>query len=158
MGELVKISLPLETLRRSIDPLLPWRWRAMENADMKTIKMSLWGLLVLLTVLWLAAEPGVFQTTGYFTLRANMVQHSGVIAMGCMSVAMILALRPRWPEAWFGGLDKMYRLHKWLGIAALVFAVIHWLWAQGTKWAVGWGWQNLLTPVAYHGEQTMKAT
>jgi predicted ferric reductase len=34
----------------------------------------------------------------------------------------------------------MYRLHKWLGITALTFAVIHWLWGQGAKWAVGWGW------------------
>ncbi len=107
---------------------------------MRTIKISLWGLLALLTVLWLAAEPSVFQWAGYFTLRGSMVQYSGVIAMGCMSVAMILALRPRWPEKWFGGLDKMYRLHKWLGIAALVVAVIHWFWAQGTKWVVGWDW------------------
>jgi len=43
-------------------------------------------------------------------------------------------------KAWFGGLDKMYRLHKWLGIAALTVAIVHWLWAQGPKWAVGWGW------------------
>ena len=34
----------------------------------------------------------------------------------------------------------MYRLHKWLGIAALVVSVAHWLWAQGAKWAVGYGW------------------
>ncbi|NYZ15668.1 ferric reductase [Azospirillum sp. RWY-5-1] len=107
---------------------------------MRTIRISLWGLLALLTLLWLTAESPVFPWTGYFPFRANMVQYSGLIAMGCMSVGMILALRPRWPEAWFGGLDKMYRLHKWLGIAFLVFAIIHWLWAQGTKWAVGWGW------------------
>ncbi|HYG89905.1 MAG TPA: ferric reductase-like transmembrane domain-containing protein [Azospirillum sp.] len=107
---------------------------------MKKIKMSLWGLLVLLTVLWLAAEPLVFRPTNFFAVRNLAVQYSGVIAIGCMSVAMILALRPRWPETWFGGLDKMYRLHKWLGIAALVVAVTHWLWAQGPKWAVGWGW------------------
>lgn len=107
---------------------------------MQKIKLSFWGLLALLSVLWLAADVSVFQWAGYFALRAAMVQHSGVIAIGCMSVAMILALRPRWPETWFGGMDKMYRLHKWLGIGALVFAVAHWLWAQGTKWAVGWGW------------------
>lgn len=68
-----------------------------------------------------------------------MVQLSGILAIGCMSVAMILALRPRWPESWLGGLDKMYRLHKWFGITALVVGVIHWLWASGPKWAVGWG-------------------
>lgn len=53
---------------------------------------------------------------------------------------MALALRPAWPERWMGGLDKKYRLHKWLGIGVLVLAVVHWLWSQGPKWAVGLGW------------------
>ncbi|HTH16866.1 MAG TPA: ferric reductase-like transmembrane domain-containing protein [Magnetospirillum sp.] len=106
----------------------------------RNIRISLWGWLLLMTALWLAAEPSVFQPATFFTLRAAMVQYSGIVAMACMSLAMILALRPRWPEAWLGGLDKMYRLHKWLGIGALVVAVVHWLWAQGPKWAVGWGW------------------
>lgn len=93
-----------------------------------------------MTVLWLVAAPSVFQSTSFFAVRAAIVQYSGIIAMGAMSVAMVLALRPRWPERWFGGLDKIYRLHKWLGIAALVVSVVHWLWSQGPKWAVGWGW------------------
>jgi len=107
---------------------------------MQNIKRAMWGMLALLTVLWLLATPSVFQATSFFALRHSMVQYSGIIAMGAMSVAMILALRPRWPERWFGGLDKMYRLHKWLGIAALVVSAVHWLWSQGPKWAVGWGW------------------
>lgn len=68
-----------------------------------------------------------------------MVQLSGVLAIGCMSMATALAMRPRWPEAWLGGLDRMYRLHKWFGITALVTAIVHWLWASGPKWAVGLG-------------------
>ncbi|WP_186418738.1 ferric reductase-like transmembrane domain-containing protein [Bosea sp. CS1GBMeth4] len=107
---------------------------------MRTIKQAFWGLFLLLSLLWLAAEPTVFGSAGFFALRGALVQYSGVVAMGAMSVAMILALRPRWPERWLGGLDKMYRLHRWLGIAALVLSVIHWLWSQGPKWAVGWGW------------------
>ena len=107
---------------------------------MQNIRLSLWTVLVLFTGLWLAAEPAVFQSATFFALRAHMVQYSGTIAMACMSVAMVLALRPRLPEKWMGGLDKMYRLHKWLGIGALAVAVIHWLWAKGPKWAVGWGW------------------
>lgn len=107
---------------------------------MRNIKRALWGMLALLTVLWFVASPSVFQSTGFFALRGAVVQYSGIIAMGAMSVAMILALRPRWPERWFGGLDKMYRLHKWLGITALVVSVVHWLWSKGPKWAVGWGW------------------
>lgn len=106
---------------------------------MRNITRALWGLLALMTLFWLLAEPGVFQSEGFFAIRGAAVQYSGVIAMAAMSVAMILALRPRWPERWMGGLDKMYRLHKWLGITALTVSVIHWLWAQGPKWAVGWG-------------------
>jgi predicted ferric reductase len=106
---------------------------------MRNIKRAFWGLLLTLTALWLAAEPQVFQPANFFGFRASLVQYSGLIAMGAMSAAMVLALRPRRPERWFGGLDKMYRLHKWLGIAALAGAVIHWLWSEGAKWAVGWG-------------------
>ncbi|MCA8927659.1 MAG: ferric reductase-like transmembrane domain-containing protein [Alphaproteobacteria bacterium] len=68
-----------------------------------------------------------------------MIQVTGVMAMGAMGLAMILSLRPKWPEARLGGLDKIYRLHKWLGIGALTLAVVHWLWSEVPKWAVGLG-------------------
>ncbi|QHP71304.1 ferric reductase [Bradyrhizobium sp. LCT2] len=106
---------------------------------MQNLKRAFWGTLAVLVLLWLVAEPRPFGPGPFFPLRERMVQLSGVLAIGCMSMAMILALRPRWPEAWLGGLDKMYRLHKWLGIAALVTAIVHWLWANGPKWLVGWG-------------------
>lgn len=117
-----------------------WDPRNRQNSIMRNIKRAFWGILALLSALWLYAEPQVFQPANFLAFRASMVQYSGIIVMGAMSVAMILALRPRWPEGWLGGLDKMYRLHKWLGITALVVSVIHWLWSQGPKWAVGFGW------------------
>ncbi|AWK85312.1 ferredoxin reductase family protein [Azospirillum thermophilum] len=106
---------------------------------MKRLRIALWSILALLSLVWVAADPLAFQVPNFFALRASVMQYSGILAIGCMSVAMILALRPRWPERRIGGLDKMYRLHKWLGITALCVAVFHWLWAQGPKWAVGWG-------------------
>jgi predicted ferric reductase len=106
---------------------------------MQNLKWVFWGTLAILALLWLVAEPYPFGPGSFFPFRERMVQLSGVLAIGCMSVATMLALRPRWPEAWLGGLDKMYRLHKWFGIAALVIAIVHWLWANGPKWAVGWG-------------------
>ena len=107
---------------------------------MVKVKRGFWGLLAALAALWVAADPLALVPTGFFAFRGGMVQVTGILAMGCMSAAMILALRPRWPERWFGGLDKMYRLHKWLGIGGLALAVVHWLWSQGPKWAVGYGW------------------
>lgn len=107
---------------------------------MRNIKLVFWGLLALWSALWLAADSRVFSPASFMALRDPMIQYTGVIAIACMSVAMILAVRPLWPEHWLGGLDKMYRLHKWLGIGGLVLAVVHWLWTQGPKWAVGLGW------------------
>ncbi|MDI6837226.1 MAG: ferric reductase-like transmembrane domain-containing protein [Rhizobiaceae bacterium] len=106
---------------------------------MRSIKLALWGILVLLSLLWLAAEPDVFQSENVFALRAAMIQYSGVLAIGAMSIALVLALRPGWPETWLGGLDKMYRLHRWLGISALVFSLAHWLWFEGAGWAIDLG-------------------
>jgi predicted ferric reductase len=107
---------------------------------MKPIKLTLWGLLLLLTALWWLADTFYPQPFNYFSLRAALVQYTGIIAVGAMSASLILALRLRWLEARLNGLDKMYRLHKWLGIAGLSAAVTHWWWAQGSKWMVDWGW------------------
>lgn len=113
--------------------------RIHNSCNMSIIKYTFWTFLAVLTALWLVAQPSAFAPKNFFAFRSVMMQYTGILAVGCMSVAMMLALRPRWVEPWFGGLDKMYRLHKWLGIGALVIAVIHWLWAKGPKWAVGFG-------------------
>lgn len=107
---------------------------------MTRLHIGLWGTMALLSALWLAADPDIVHAPTFFALRSGMVQYTGIIAMACMSVAMVLALRPRWPEGWFDGLDKMYRLHKWLGIAALTVSVIHWAWRKFPQWALAWGW------------------
>ncbi|WP_372741067.1 ferric reductase-like transmembrane domain-containing protein [Neptunomonas sp.] len=107
---------------------------------MKPIKLTLLASLLLLTGLWMMADTFFPQPLTYFSFRAVFVQYSGVLAVGVMSIAMLLALRPVILEPYLNGLDKMYRLHKWLGISALLFAVLHWWFAKGTKWMVGWGW------------------
>jgi predicted ferric reductase len=107
---------------------------------MNKIKYSLGWLLVILTATWLLADTLIPKPFNYFSFRAAFIQYSGVIGIGVMSVAMLLAVRPVWIERPLNGLDKMYRLHKWLGITGLVFTVIHWWFAKGTKWMVGWGW------------------
>ncbi|WP_303906870.1 ferredoxin reductase family protein [Thiohalomonas denitrificans] len=107
---------------------------------MKRIRIIYLSALLLPVLLWLASDPEIWSASGFFPIRNTLVQLTGIIGMSVMSVALFLAIRPARIEPLFGGLDKSYRLHKWLGISALVVAVIHWLWAQGPKWAVGWGW------------------
>lgn len=49
----------------------------------------------------------------------------GATAVVAMSQTLILAARPRPLEPLFGGLDRMYRVHKWLGISALGLMILH---------------------------------
>lgn len=79
---------------------------------MKNIQRSLPGLLLGLTGLWIWAEATALAgAQGVFPWRNLLVQYTGVLGMGVMSVAMLLAVRPAWLEHRLHGLDKMYRLH-----------------------------------------------
>ena len=106
---------------------------------MKPIRWALWGLLVVVTVLFALAQGGM-PKPGWFGWRGPVVQYTGALAIVGMAAAMWLAMRSRWLEERLDGLDKMYRLHKWLGVGVLVVGTLHWWWAQGSKWMVGWGW------------------
>lgn len=50
---------------------------------------------------------------------------AGSVSLVAMSQCLLLAARPRFLEPAFGGLDRMYYVHKWLGIAALGAMVLH---------------------------------
>ncbi|WP_417808080.1 ferric reductase-like transmembrane domain-containing protein [Thioclava sp.] len=106
---------------------------------MRNIKIALWTLPAVLSALWLAANLPLPGTLSFIAIRNLLVQYSGVLSIGAMSVAMILATRASWLEGWLNGLDKSYRLHKWLGISALVTSILHWGFTQGPKWMVGLG-------------------
>lgn len=107
---------------------------------MRNIKICYWGLVGTLTLLWLAADPVWMAKTEFFALRSSLVVYTGIIAIGMMSGSMVLAARPVMLESLLGGLDKMYRLHKWLGITGAAFAILHLLAAKSAGWLVGWGW------------------
>jgi predicted ferric reductase len=106
----------------------------------RRVALALGGLVLVLIALWLATQPFAGLPLTVFALRPPLLQGTGTLALGMMSVAMVLATRPMAVEPWFGGLDKMYRLHKWLGISTLGVAVSHWLWVEAPKWLVGLGW------------------
>jgi predicted ferric reductase len=59
-------------------------------------------------------------------LRQQGLYLSGLLSIALMSLAM-LATRPPWLEAPLGGMDRVYRSHKWAGILACAFAALHWL-------------------------------
>lgn len=91
---------------------------------MKTILASLVAL-VLFTWSWGGG------TTASASLPWAIYQESlylsGLLAIALMSLAMVLATRPAWLERPLGGMDRVYRLHKWSGILGVSLAAAHWL-------------------------------
>ena len=94
---------------------------------MKRIHLSFAGVLAITLALWIMAEAPLWQgAEGTRHAGDALMQGTGALAIVLMSLSLVLAARPRIIEPWLGGLDKMYRLHKWLGIANLIVAAIHW--------------------------------
>ncbi len=93
---------------------------------MKTI---LAGFLSLVTLAWALTPPAA--TDGGAALpwivRQEALYLTGLWAFSLMSLAIVLATRPAWLERPLGGMDRIYRLHKWAGILAISFAALHWL-------------------------------
>lgn len=87
----------------------------------------------------MSADPILSAEYEFFTLRTSLINYTGVLDMGAMSVTMLLALRLVSIEPYLGGLDKSNRLHKWLGITSLVFLILHFLLANIPKLMVATG-------------------
>jgi len=106
---------------------------------MTRIRIVPWAGLAILSALWLLADPILNIPVEFGLIRAALLNYTGIISIAAMSIALVLAVRPVLAETWFGGLDKMYRLHKWLGIGGLIFAVLHWIAANAPHWLVDLG-------------------
>jgi predicted ferric reductase len=109
---------------------------------MKRIKFALVIPFILITSIWLLTNTFLYSPFDYNLFVKSLAQYTGIIAFTAMTLAMILATRPLWLEQRLNGLDKIYRLHKWLGIVALSFSIMHWLVAKVPVWS--WNLGNLI--------------
>ena len=62
---------------------------------------------------------------GHRWVMGSLGLGAGISAVALMGAAAVLAARWPWVESLFGGLDRVYEVHKWLGVWALVFASVH---------------------------------
>jgi len=106
---------------------------------MNRIRITWLVVFAVLTAVYWGSLNAVELTFEPWALRKSLLYYSGIIAIGMMSVGMILAMRLTVIESLLGGLDKHYRLHKWLGISAVIAAVVHWLVKLEPKWLVKHG-------------------
>lgn len=103
------------------------------------IKRFFCFFIFVLSFLWCFSTQ-LYQTkyTNYFSVRSLFTSYSGILAIGCMSIIMLLAIRPAFLEKRLDGADKLYRLHKWLGITVLVVSTLHWLNVKIPHWLISW--------------------
>jgi predicted ferric reductase len=81
--------------------------------------------LIIITFFCVVAAALSFSSISAYGLGNAFGVATGAVAVVAMSQCLILAARPRLLEPLFGGLDHMYRAHKWLGITALTLMLIH---------------------------------
>src|SRR5690606_8046695 len=94
------------------------------------MKLLLAGLIALVTLAWgwdFYAASGSAAGSTPWLVRQEALYLTGLWSVTLMSLAMVLATRPTWLERPLGGMDKIYRTHKWAGILAIGFAATHWL-------------------------------
>ena len=88
-------------------------------ALLAAVPLLLWGVFVMPDVVASAKGP--------WDWRRALVIASGILALWWMSAGMVLAARLPRVEQFFGGLDRLYRLHKHVGIGAGVIVFTHWM-------------------------------
>ena len=106
------------------------------------VALGIW--LISITLAWMAVAPATLGVSplvdaqgaalGWWQLRQHAIYLSGLWSIGLMALVLLLALRLPLLDRVLGGMDQVYRLHKWAGIAAALTAIVHW----GAKESSGW--------------------
>ena len=109
------------------------------------------GLLLITTFTLLIEIPANTWLTS-----ATLSLVLGATALVYMAVSCLMASRWRVIENIFGGLDRVYDAHKWLGVWALVFATYHFVfkanldaWNSVPIWELPKYWTRLVRQLSY---------
>ena len=118
------------------------------------MKRTTLPLSLLIIALWASLQPAdvLSFSAPFMNMRKTLTLLLGALALGWMSVSMLLALHPAWLERRLGGLDKLYATHKWTGIGAVLLVVAHWLLILSPRTLAAWGWIETLGQRS-HGRQ-----
>jgi predicted ferric reductase len=103
-----------------------------------TMECVMLRLTLLLVLLWLPSfvVMGIDRVDSFFAWRHQLILLTGFLGLGYMCLAVLLAARFSWIESQVKGLDKGYKLHKKLGIAATISLIAHWLVVKSAKWLI----------------------
>jgi predicted ferric reductase len=123
------------------------------------LKRIVLPLSLLIVVLWVILQPAEILSFAapFRPMRKAFTSLTGALALGWMGVCMLLALRPAWLERALGGLDRLFYLHKWVGIGAVLLVVTHWLLILSPRTLIAWGWVESVArgPRGHGGGQSL---
>ena len=85
---------------------------------MTRLKLAFVAFALVVIAAWLFSIDVSLLSGNFWSVRGLAVLLTGILAIAFMSAAILLAAKPVQMEGALVGLDKFYRLHKWLGIAA----------------------------------------
>lgn len=93
------------------------------------------GLLALAILSWVFVVPwqGSLEQNMFFW-REKFMLLSGSLSFAAMGMLVITAMKIPAIESKLGGLDKVYSLHKWIGISTTVFVLFHWALNELPHW------------------------
>jgi len=83
------------------------------------------AIFILISTCLVIPAFGVIQSYAGVSTDAAFSQYLGLVALLGMSYCYILATRFKLVEKLFGGLDKSYVFHKWLGLGSLAVIFLH---------------------------------
>jgi len=91
---------------------------------MTGLRLTTWPVVVGIIAISFATTAFAIPAASWLSMAAISLA-CGVAALSLMAGSAILGGRWGWVEGAFGGLDRVYTVHKWLGIYALALASIH---------------------------------
>ena len=119
---------------------------------MKRIALPLSFLII---ALWATLQPAEILSFSapFMLMRKALTPLIGALALGWMGFSLLLALRPAWLERSLGGLDKLFKVHKWVGITSVLLVVAHWLLILSPRTLMDWGWiETVVRGKRSHGQ------
>ena len=93
------------------------------------LRKGVWAVAVLFAAY--AALYWYYVISAAMPFAAQFSYFVGSCSVICMALGLLLSVRPRAVETSFGGLDRMYKLHKYLGVAALLLFIAHYATVPG---------------------------
>ena len=76
-------------------------------------------------VLWYTAHPASYFFGSDEAVYRLLAKTCSLVGTAAFAWSLVLSARPRIVEGWFNGLDKMYQVHRWLGVTAFSLLLLH---------------------------------